>query len=138
MNPSEEYYQVADQCLRYLYTTQHLAIKYNELKDYEALLIASDASFADNPENQKSFQGYLIKLFEGPVTWKASKQATVTTSTTEVEILALEHMVKEGFAMEKIFQDIQLEINNGLKFYCNNTQTICLVIEDNARLWTKL
>jgi hypothetical protein len=137
-NPSEEHQEAADQCLEYLYTTRHLAIEYDGLKDCEALLIASDASFADDLQNRKSSQGYLIKLFGGPVAWKASKQATVTTSTTEAELLALEHTVKEGFAMERLFRDIQLEINNGLKFHCDNTQTIRLVVEDNARLRTKL
>jgi hypothetical protein len=115
-----------------------LAIKYDELKDCETLLIASDTSFTDSPEDRKSSQGYLIKLFGGPVTWKASKQVTVTIFTTEAELLVLEHIVKEGFALERLFRDIQLEINNGLKFHCDNTQTIQLVVKDNARLQTKL
>ena len=60
------------------------------------------------------------------------------TSTTEVEFLALEHTVKEGFTLERLFCDIQLELNCGLKFHCDNTQTIRLVVEDNARLKTRL
>ena len=40
--------------------------------------------------------------------------------------------------MGRLFRDIQLEINNGLKFHCDNTQTIRLVVEDNAHLQTKL
>jgi hypothetical protein len=137
-NPSDEHHQAADQCLRYLYATRHLAIEYHGQKDCEALLIASDASFADNPDDRKSSQGYLIKLFGGPVAWKSNKQATVTTSTTEAELLALEHTVKEGFALERLFRDIQLELNTGLKFHCDNTQTIRLIVEDNARLKTRL
>jgi hypothetical protein len=137
-NPSDEYHQAADQCLRYLYTTRHLAIQYDGDKNCEALLIASDASFADDPDDRKSSQGYLIKLFGGPVAWKASKQATVTTSTTEAELLALEHTVKEGFALERLFRDIQLELHSGLKFHCNNTQTIRLIVENSIWLKTRL
>jgi hypothetical protein len=55
-----------------------------------------------------------------------------------VELLALEHTVKESFALERLFQDIQLELHNRLKFHCDNTQTIRLVVEDNARLYTRL
>jgi hypothetical protein len=51
-NPSDKHHQAADQCLRYLYATRHLAIEYNGQKDCEALLIASDASFADNPDDR--------------------------------------------------------------------------------------
>jgi hypothetical protein len=39
--------------------------------------------------------------------------------------------------MERISRDIQLKLNNGLKFHCDDTQTIRLV-EDNSRLRTKL
>ena len=46
--------------------------------------------------------------------------------------------MKEGFALERLFRDIQLELNTGLKFHCDNTQTICLIVEDNARLKTRL
>ena len=66
-NTLDEHYEVSDQCLWYLFVIRHLAIKYNGLKDCEALLIASDVSFADNLNDRKSSQRYLIKLFENPV-----------------------------------------------------------------------
>jgi hypothetical protein len=54
-NPSEEHYEAADQYLEYLYATRDLAIEYDGLKDFEALLlIASDASFADDLQDRKS------------------------------------------------------------------------------------
>ncbi|KOS36072.1 hypothetical protein ACN38_g13245 [Penicillium nordicum] len=49
---------------------------------------ASDALFGDN-KDRKSSEGYICKLYGGPIDWKASKQKTVTTSTTEAELLAL-------------------------------------------------
>ena len=52
--------------------------------------------------------------------------------------MALEHTVKEGFAMERLFHDIHLELDTGLKSHCDNTQTIRLIVEDNARLKTRL
>jgi hypothetical protein len=55
-----------------------------------------------------------------------------------VELLALKHTIKEGFALERLFRDIQLELHNRFKFYCDNMQTICLVVKDNACLHTRL
>ena len=49
---------------------------------------ASDASFGDN-RDRKSSEGYICKLCGGPIDWKASGRKTVTTSTTEAELLAL-------------------------------------------------
>jgi hypothetical protein len=57
---------------------------------------------------------------------------------TKVELIALEHTVKEGFALERLFRDIQLILHNRLKFYCDNMQTIRLVIENNTWLCTRL
>lgn len=51
----------------------------------EAITLFSDASFADNLERQ-SFEGYICTVFGGPVDWRAGKQRTVTTSTTEAEL----------------------------------------------------
>ena len=53
-----------------------------------ALEYYSDAAFADNADRRSS-DGFLFMLFSGPIDWKASKQLTVTTSSTEAELLAL-------------------------------------------------
>jgi hypothetical protein len=37
-----------------------------------------------------------MKLFGGLVEWRANKQATVTTSTTEAELMALLQAAHEG------------------------------------------
>ena len=49
----------------------------------------SDAAFADL--DTRSSEGYLFKLFGGPVDWRAIRQDSVTTSATEAELLALSH-----------------------------------------------
>lgn len=58
------------------------------------LSCSTDASFADDIETRKSSQGFIFKLFGGPVLWKSSRQATVTTSTTEAELLALNNATR--------------------------------------------
>ena len=59
-------------------------------------MVASDASFADNTADRKSSQAYAMKLFNGLIGWRANKQDTVTTSTTEAELLALSQAAKES------------------------------------------
>lgn len=44
----------------------------------------------------KVVKAYAMRLFGGRVDWKANKQATVTTSTTEAELLSLSQAAKEG------------------------------------------
>src|SRR6266702_8737735 len=60
----------------------------------QSFICASNASFADNSVDRKSSQGYIMKLFGGPIAWRANKQDTVTTSSTEAELLALSQTAK--------------------------------------------
>lgn len=136
-NPSPEHCAEADQCIRYLYSTRHLAIVYDGSYTGEALVIASDASFADDIETRRSSQGYVMMLFNGPVVWKAGLQDTVTTSTTEAEILSLERAAKESYALDRLLRDISVDLGP-LKIYCDNLQSIRLVVEENQRITTKL
>jgi hypothetical protein len=60
-----------------------------------SLIIASDASFADNKEIRHSSYSYTISLFSGLIAWKAAKQNTITTLTTKAEIKGVELTTKE-------------------------------------------
>jgi hypothetical protein len=82
-NPGQEHQDAADRALLYLKSTRTRALQLGGENDFE---VANDASFADNTTDRKSFQGYTIRLFGGQIAWKATKQNTVTTSTTEAEL----------------------------------------------------
>ena len=77
-NPSKEHFDAIDRAIGYLYGTKFLAIEYS--RESEGMLCASDAAFADNIDDRKSTEGYLVMLFGGPIDWRASKQKTVTPS----------------------------------------------------------
>jgi hypothetical protein len=61
-NLSQDHQDAADRVLLYLQSTKNIAL---QLRGSKGLQIASDASFADNTQDQKSSQGYAIKLFGG-------------------------------------------------------------------------
>jgi hypothetical protein len=75
-NPGQEHQDAADRVLMYLLSTKTLAL---QLGGGQGLQIASDASFSDNTLDRKSSQGYAIKLFNGLIAWKATKQDTTPT-----------------------------------------------------------
>ena len=79
-----------------------------------------------------------MTLFGGPIAWRANKQDTVTTSSTEAELLALSQTAKEGIFMSRLFKALTLRLNEPLIIECDNTQTLRLIQEDTAKLVTKL
>ncbi len=79
-----------------------------------------------------------MTLFGGPVNWKAGLQDTVTTSTTEAELLGVERTAKESYALMRFMRDISLDLGQQLKLYCDNQQTIRLIVDEGQRISTKL
>lgn len=95
-NPTAEHQAAAERVLRYLGYIKYYTIVYDILYDPRTVFLASsDASFADDPATRYSSQGYGFKLFNSMIDWRASKQKTVTTSSTEAELLAITVTAKE-------------------------------------------
>lgn len=150
LSPSDQHVYLVDRLMEYLWPTRFLAIQFhgtgssaevikiNHSSVPRELRIASDAAFADDPETRKSSQGCFISLFGGPVSWKAGKQTTVTTSSTEAELLAFTHTAKEAMATRRLFRQIDLQLDHPLLIECDNTQTIRLIEADLPRLKTQL
>lgn len=135
-NPSPKHHEAADRVFYYLRRYRGLAIQLGGGDDF---LVASDASFADNTVDRKSSQAYAMKLFGGLIGWRASKQNTVTTSTTEAELLALSQAAKEGLYVGRLLRELTIRLeDHHIQVQCDNRQTIRLVNEDVARLQTKL
>jgi hypothetical protein len=135
-NPGPEHQKAADRVLCYLSQTSTLALQLGGAND---LRIASDASHADNTLDRKSSQGYAIKFFGGLIAWRANKQDTVTTSTTEAELLSLSQAAKEGLYVSRMLKELGIELDTPcITIECDNKQTIRLVTEELAKLKTSL
>lgn len=135
-NPGPTHHQAADRVLSYLKNYSTLAL---QLGGGDHFTVASDASFADNTLDRKSSQAYIMTLFGGVIGWQANKQNTVTTSTTEAELLALSQAAKEGLYISRLLNELTVRLDqHRLRIDCDNKQTIRLVSSEIARLQTKL
>lgn len=139
-NPSSHYLDCANQTLLYLIHTRDLTIEFNSQKiDFQKIFLgSSDASFANDPDTRQSSQGYAFSLFNGLIDWKASKQKTVTTSSTEAEMLALSITAKETIWWNRFFDSIDFDPGHETFIQCDNTQTIRAFTSDTPRFMTKL
>ena len=76
---------------------------------------------------RRSSQGYIIALFGGLINWKAMRQDT-----------ALSAVARETMALQRLFRDLELELGEPWKVFCDNQQTIRLVVGEKERLNTRL
>lgn len=136
-NPGPKHHIAADRVMLYLRYRHGLALQFGGDNDF---IVASDASFADNTIDRKSSQAYIVKLFGGIIGWRANKQATVTTSTTEAELLALSQAAKEGMFIGRLLKGLQINLNpmDKVRIQCDNLQTIKLVTKELGQLNTRL
>lgn len=139
-NPTEEHHNSANRCLLYLHQTKQRSLVYGESDPQSPTLIcATDAAFADDPSTRRSSQGYTVTLFGGPVDWKASKQRSVVTSSTEAELHALGQGARSFLAYQRLLQQLELRFKQPkLTISCDNQQTIGLVTKKNPQLTTSL
>lgn len=147
-NPSSDHQDAANQVIRYLWTTKYYSIEYstNHMNARDAFVksyvddfnCSGDASFGDDPITRRSSQGYVFSLFGGPIDWKANKQNTVTTSSTEAELLSLSTAAKEMIWWTRFFKTIHFDVQHQPVIHCDNRQTIRLLEMETPKLVTKL
>jgi hypothetical protein len=146
--------ELAKRVIEYLVATKWFAIEFDSSMENTRKILttaqpdtdtddtvfqaSSDASFADDPDTRRSSQGYVFQLCNVVIDWKASKQRTVTTSSTEAELLALSHAAKETQWWTRFFEAICFEPGHETTIRCDNLQTIRLLTESTPKLSTKL
>jgi hypothetical protein len=136
-NPGPEHLHAIDQVIVYLNSTRNMAICYRKQTIPPSVQFMSDASYGDN-HDRKSSAGYICMIFGGPVDWKASKQKTITTSTTEAELLALSEAGKSLSMWKRLFDTIRFDPGHPVVLLCDNQQTISLLTKESPQLRTKL
>ena len=94
--------------------------------------------FADNTLNCKSFQNYIMLLFEKSIAWKINKQNMIITLSMKAELLALLQIMKKAIFISHLLKMLTLTIDKSLIIECDNKQTFRLVTEDFMKLFTKL
>ncbi len=154
-----------DHCIKYMHSIRYLIIKFDAV-EREKLIIhidinpnlsinsnainqidfisnkhvfeaSVDASFA-NEKNRRSDEDYTFKLFEELIDWTARKQVIISTSITEIELLAMLHADKEFIWWIHLFEKLKFNLDQKMIIYNDNLQTIRLLISKIAKMNTKL
>ena len=147
-NPDATHREAVEWAIRYLFGSRYQSLTYGGTKNNELqtilltdpfdLVIASDASYADNTESRRSSHGFTMSLFGGLIDWRAARQDTITTSTTEAELLGVSLVAKQTMALQRFFKELELSLSQPWTIWCDNQQTIRLVVHERERISTKL
>ena len=73
--------------LRYLKLTRNYCITYQRSSIPTRVFGYADADYGSDPNDRKSYTGYVFMSNGGPVSWNSHKQSTVAHSTMEAEYM---------------------------------------------------
>lgn len=157
-NPSPFHMDEVNRVICYLRDTKDLSICYDGSLSYKppnepvstsslsplfALVksvfeASSDAAYGDDPVTRQSTERYLFKLFGGLIDWKATRQTTVTTSTTEAELLSLSNAAKQLAWWQRLFSQLGFDPGHDPKLHCDNLMSTGILTKQAPAISTKL
>ena len=112
--PTQNHWKSAKRVLRYLKYTIDKCIIYKFKPGIPKLLAYSDADYANDVIDRKSYGGYVFFMAGGPISWESKKMATVCQSSCESEYLALNSAAKMACFLQnfynELFQNLKCEI----------------------------
>jgi hypothetical protein len=135
-NPTRAHLLAAKGVLRYLASTLDFALEYN----FEQTLVGtptsafipqncafSDADWASDKSNRQSVSGYVFFLYGSLVSWSATKQKTVTLSSTEAEYMSLSHTMREAIWLRLFTTSLSLQLPHPFLLLCDNQSALNIV-----------
>ena len=133
--PNKTHYAVVKRVLRYLKGTIDKGITFSGSLGLK-LELYCDADWASG-EDRKSISAYIGMLAGGAITWRAKKQSTVATSSTEAEYMALLEAVKESVWIQQLLKELGRTAINTNTIYDDNQGAIALAHNPEHHARTK-
>jgi hypothetical protein len=93
-NPGITHFRAAQQVFRYLKGTKQVGLLFQKEPSL-ALSCHVDADWGNCPDTRRSVTGYVVLTNAQLLSWKATRQATVSLSSTEAEYKALSDLGRE-------------------------------------------
>jgi hypothetical protein len=124
-DPGESHWTLVKNILKYLRRTRDVFLVYG---GEEELVVNgyTDASFQTDTDDSQSQSCFVFTINGGAVSWKSSKQETVTDSTAEAEYIAASGAAKEGVWMRRFLIELGVfpDASSPLNLHCDNNGAI--------------
>jgi hypothetical protein len=110
--------------LCYLSGTKHYAICVGSSDG--VFCIYTNADWANCSETRQSYSSYLVTWGASIIAWKAKKQATVSTSTTEAKYCAIYDGVQQAIWLQSLMHSITGSSIYPIEIFTNNQAALAL------------
>lgn len=118
--PSVTHWSALKRVLRYLKGTIHFGLFLNRNAKFN-LSAFSDSDWGGDRDTGRSTTGYIIYLGSNPISWKSSKQKSVSRSSSEAEYKAVANAASEVLWINQLLQELSIRASSPPIIYCDNT-----------------
>jgi hypothetical protein len=133
--PKESHVLVVKRIFRYLKGTKEFGLWYPKGKVL-SLVSYTDADWASCIHDRRSTSGVAFYLGECLVSWISNKQSSVSLSIAEAEYIVTASWCTQVLWMKLTLTDIQVEYDEPIPIYYDNTSTIS--ISNNSLMHSKM
>ena len=121
--PGTDHWVALKRILRYIKGSLNLGLVFHSCDDYK-LYGLSDADWAGDESDRKSYSGYLFRIGCASISWKSLKQSVVALSTAEAEYIALCSSTQHTIWLKNLLNELLIQCNESVVIYEDNQGTI--------------
>ena len=110
----------AKRVLRYLQATSHYVLRLAPKKGKVNVRLFSDSDWAADKNDRRSISGSLSFINGALVDWCSTKQASVATSSTEAEYVAVSETAKTGIHLKQLLSEVGADLELPIKVDMDN------------------
>ena len=134
-NLGSDHWCALERVMRYLRGTSAYGLHYTR---YPAVLEGySDSNWISDVAEIKATSGYIFTIGGATVSWRSRKQTTLTKSTMEAELVALESATTEAEWLKELLMDLPKvdKLVPAILLHCDNQSVITIVgnAKENAK-----
>ena len=125
-NPGETHVKASKQVLRYLNDDPSKGIKYTKTKDFDGkirIIAYVDSDWAGCVDTRRSTMGYIIKVANGPTSWKSKTIKSLALSSCEAEFVALSEVCRELMWMCRFLDELGIQYHTP-EIHCDSSSAI--------------
>ena len=125
-NPGEPHVKASKQVLRYLSDDPSKGIKYTKTKNFDGkirIVAYVDSDWAGCIDTRRSTMGYIIKVANGPTSWKSKTIKSIAMSSCEAEFVALSEVCRELMWMCRFLDELGIPYHTP-EIHCDSSSAI--------------
>lgn len=130
------HWQAAKRILRYLAGTINYSLYFHRGGKLNLTAFA-DADWANDPNDRRSYTGFVVKLGNNVVNWESRKQRCVALSSTEAEYLAITDVCKDICFLRNFLSEVMPAEYNVTIFNDNQSAQKLLLVKEYCHKRTK-